>query len=243
MPMALGLSVLAGVGADSLIRDRDSRRTMVWMLAGFAGLGVWLLGAWFTGHSSANSSLAAARDRAFLWPALDVGLGIIVVGALLLTSRAATPDRSGTKSDDDSAMNSLEDSPDQHRRRIGAVAVLFVVQTVTLAVVGSSLWQSSSVFLPTNQAVSALRQSVGNRLVGLGPGGCSFGSQVLSLPQETNIAYGIHEVGVYDPIIPQSYYAAWRTATGQPGGIPALASFCPRSRRRQSLGNSVSAMC
>jgi hypothetical protein len=98
---------------------------------------------------------------------------------------------------------------------------------VTLAVVGSSLWQSSSIFLPTNQAVSALRQSVGNHLVGLGPGGCSFGTPVLGLPQETNIAYGIHEVGVYDPIIPQSYYTGWQTATGQPGGIPALASFCP----------------
>jgi hypothetical protein len=49
----------------------------------------------------------------------------------------------------------------------------------------------------------------------------------LGVPPESNIFYGIHEINVYDPIIPRSYFRSWLAATGNDGGTPLLATFCP----------------
>jgi hypothetical protein len=49
----------------------------------------------------------------------------------------------------------------------------------------------------------------------------------LGLPQETNVAYAVHEVGIYDPIIPRLYFTSWQVDTGVSGGVPAFAAFCP----------------
>jgi hypothetical protein len=108
-----------------------------------------------------------------------------------------------------------------------AAVLLVIVQAATYAVTGSSLWQSSSSFLPTTPGVKALQKTVGSDLVGFGTSGCSLGIPKLGLAQETNLMYSVHEGGIYDPIIPTSYFAAWQTATGRSGGIPAFASFCP----------------
>ena len=235
MPMALGLSVLAGIGANMLVRGREARRTLLWMLAGFGGLGLWLLYSWFSGRGSSLPVLDAASDGVYLWPAIDVFTGLIVVG-VLLTQYGAQPNATLLAHPDEQLE--LEDRADppiyrsKRGPRVAAVAVLLGVQTVTFVVTGSSLWQSSSTFLPTNENVVELQRTVGVDLLGFGASGCSLGSPLLgspvvALPLETNVAYSVHEAGVYDPIIPPTYFSAWKSATGRAGGIPALASFCP----------------
>ncbi len=230
MPLALALSVLAGIGANILLQGRDSRRALLWMFAGFGGLGLWLLYSWFSGNVNSIPALNAARDRAYLWPAIDVVTGIIVVSALFIVHRLKRLPTSQTHPENEFEPEGRGDAASLRRERgwlVAAAAVLLGVQTVTLAVTGSSLWQSSSTFLPTNQSVVELQKAVGTDLLGFGAGGCSFGAALVALPLETNVAYSLHEVGVYDPIIPPSYFSAWQSATGQSGGVPPLASFCP----------------
>ncbi len=212
MPASLGLSVLAGYGADSLLRRRNKRATLLWCGAGFVGLSAWLGYAWTARLVHLPPNLNAAQNRAFLWPAIDLAVGIVVVGILLVIGRRSF----GTRL-----------TRWRRWRWAAAVFVLFGVQTGTLLTVGSSYWESSSTFLPTNNAVAQLQSTVGTGVVGLGATGCALGTPLLGLPQETNVAYGVHLIGIYDPIIPKSYFSAWQAATGESGGNPALASFCP----------------
>ncbi len=279
MPLALVLSVLAGVGADVILRRSRPRHALVWLLAGFLALGIWIGYAWLTGRGDVLPSMESARDRAFLWPVVDVCAGLAIVGVLLLVLGrrrrgavgdavgdavvgAALPRSAAAKVSDRRAPGDLAPRPDgavpetrtavgtglavldgapvathpedgSSARRppswvwIGAVVLLFVIQTVTLAATGSSLWQSSSEFLPSSTDITTLQDTVGSATVGFGVGGCLYGFAVLGLPSETNVAYSVHQASVYDPIIPRSYFTAWRAATGVSGGVPRFAAFCP----------------
>ena len=80
--------------------------------------------------------------------------------------------------------------------------------------------------LPKTAVVSSLQREVGPALVGLDGTDCFFGPTLGFLP-ELNAAYSVHELAIYDPIIPSGYFSAWTGLTGQPGGIPRLALFCP----------------
>ena len=79
---------------------------------------------------------------------------------------------------------------------------------------------------PRPQWSAALQREVGPALVGLDGTDCFFGPTLGFLP-ELNAAYSVHELAIYDPIIPSGYFSAWTGLTGQPGGIPRLALFCP----------------
>ncbi len=230
MPGAIGLAVLAGVGADTLIRQPQPRRAVRWLAIGFGVLAVWLVYAWFSRPALPTVVLAAAQDRAFLWPVICVAVGLIVAGALLLADggwgrwemRRPHPQDNHQPRPSPRTRAGL-----RHRQRVVAVVGLLGIQTAALVVTGSSLWQSSSTFLPTTPGATALQKAVGAGTIGLGPSGCSFGIPALGLPQETNVAYAVHEVGIYDPIIPRLYFTSWQAATGASGGVPAFAAFCP----------------
>jgi hypothetical protein len=61
--------------------------------------------------------------------------------------------------------------------------------------------------------------------VGFGTSSCLSGD--LGLLPDVNAVYGVHELSVYDPIIPRAYYESWTAATGQAAGIPSFNLFCP----------------
>ncbi len=42
-----------------------------------------------------------------------------------------------------------------------------------------------------------------------------------------NDVYGVHELDVYDPIIPKDYFSAWPADTGSSPGLPFYNLFCP----------------
>ena len=226
MPLALVLSVLAGVGADVILRRSRPRHALLWLLAGFLALGIWIGYAWITGRGDVSPSMESARDRAFLWPVVDVCAGLAIVGVLLLVlgrrrrgavggavggavddavGGAALPRSTAAKVSDRRAPGDLAPRPDgavpetrtavgtglavldgapvathpedgSSARRppswvwIGAVVLLFVIQTVTLVATGSSLWQSSSEFLPSSTDITTLQDTVGSATVGFGVG-------------------------------------------------------------------------
>ncbi|MHB1725175.1 MAG: YfhO family protein [Acidimicrobiales bacterium] len=228
IPMALSLAVLAGMGADVFVRDRD-RVSLLCLGGGFAALGLWLVTAWF-GRQQLPPSQARALAHAFVWPVIDVGVGLLVTFVLFSLERwgrlPAHRQRSTATGPEQPLVANKRGSKD-HWRTAGILA-LFGVQTATLVAVGATLWQSSPSFLPTSPGITALRSVVGTGRVGVGLGGCVFGGQVVGMPQELNVAYGIHMAGIYDPMIPKRYFTAWQADTGQSGGVPLFASFCPQ---------------
>jgi hypothetical protein len=109
--------------------------------------------------------------------------------------------------------------------------VLLVTETVFLVASGAPLWTSSAHPLAPSPAVVKLHRVVGSSLVGLGKATCvssiAYGTSALGIIPETNVAFGVHELALYDPVAPENYYSAWQADTGQPGGVPFFALFCP----------------
>ena len=60
---------------------------------------------------------------------------------------------------------------------------------------------------PTS-AVVALKGAVGSSVVGLGGSLCFF-PPGLGIPENAQLAYGVQELAVYDPMIPSAYYSSW----------------------------------
>jgi hypothetical protein len=232
VPMAMSLAILAGLGAQILLRSAHQKAPLWWTLLGTAVLSLLLIYEWFGDTFPPPNEVP--RNRAFIWPIIDLVVAAGVVASLIwLETRVRRAGRtSGTveRKVDATSGRTAPGSEAAERLRKAGVAALVVVQTVTLVVVGSSLFESSTVSLPSNASVALLQKETRGSEVGVGEGGCYFGQTTYGLPVETNAAYGIREVGVYDPIIPNRYFTSWQSITGESGGSPALASFCPTIR-------------
>jgi hypothetical protein len=101
---------------------------------------------------------------------------------------------------------------------------LLAFQTLFLVVAGAPLVSSSPQGLTTTPAEALLQRTVGTSTVGFGgPGFCAN----LGIVPELNDSYGVHELDIYDPIMPSSYYRAWKATTGEAGGFPEFNEFCP----------------
>ena len=161
-----------------------------------------------------------------MWPAAETVLGLLVFGALVLgRHRGNRPagDRAPGR------VRRLLDDPS----RAGAV-VLLVSSTVFLVAVGGSWWESTTTYLAPNPAVTTLQKAVGTSIVGFGISSCLF-PPTLGIQANVNIAYGVHELDVYDPLTPQELYTSWTDASGHyplpigSDGIPAAETtmFCP----------------
>jgi hypothetical protein len=107
--------------------------------------------------------------------------------------------------------------------------LLFAFQTSFLWIVGGSQWGSSARPFHSTAAEHQLKRAVGSSLVGLGATACER-PPTLGIPANANIAYGIHELAVYDPMLPRTYYEAWSAATDEPAGYPGTSRYCPAVR-------------
>ncbi len=112
------------------------------------------------------------------------------------------------------------------RFRWTASVVLLVCQTAFLVAAGSFVWSSSATCLTPNPAEMTLQRTVGSALVGLGTGSCIFPPGLGILPN-VNIMLGVHQVAVYDPLLPKAYFASWQRYTGESGGFEDISTFCP----------------
>ena len=107
-----------------------------------------------------------------------------------------------------------------------AGASLLVCETAFLVTAGAPLWTSSSTPFASTPAVTALKTTVGSSLVGLG-GSLCFLPPGLGIPENAQVAYGVQELALYDPMIPSAYYSSWRSVSSTSPGIPNDSVYCP----------------
>lgn len=211
---AFAVAMLAGVGADTVLHSWRDLRTRRWVGGGFAVAAVVLALVWTLGRGHLPPADAAVRAGSFVWPGVQTAVGLGVTGALVAAGRRRRhPQRPA------------------RRRRLalgtGAVAVLLACETAFLVTAGAPLWSSSPSFLTPTPAEVALKQAVGNALVGFGTRSCSVPGD-FGIVQDVNVAYGVQEFDVYDPVAPRALFRSWQAATGQPGGLGnPISVFCP----------------
>lgn len=224
MVCAFLVAVLAGVGLDWLLRVASRRRAGRWLVdaAGAAGVAVALVWAFGRGHLA--PAAAHAQASSFVWPAVAVVV-LLVAGVVL--SAAGRADRVGR----DERGNRGGALPVARQRfdlpRAVAAALLVGCETAFLVATGAPSLSASATYRPMTPALRTLLADVGSATVGFdGAGVCVFGPD-LGVRPEVNVLYDLHELAVYDPIIPRAYFSTWKSTTGQVAGFPALATFCP----------------
>jgi len=218
IPMVFALAVLAGLGTEVLVRSHADAAVRRWCGAVFGVAAVVLVALWAFGRGRLPSMEASIRAKSFIWPAVATALGLAVTAWLVLEAR-----RRGNRT-----------AAAHGRNRFGAGAVaagLFVaVETAFLVSAGAPLWASSPTYVTPTRAEATLARAVGSGVVGFGANTC-FGDQLGIVP-DYNVALGIKEFAVYEPLIPQTYGESWRNFTGELAapvqfpGVP-FAVFCP----------------
>ncbi len=210
LPVAFGVAVLAGVGMDALLRAKDQRAVRRWLGGGFGVSALLLVGLWLFTRGHLGSGDTGIRARSFIWPAATSVVGLMVVGFLAVLDRRR---RNGDRG---------------RPTGVGRCAALTLLacETAFLLSAGIPLWTSTSTPFATTPAIQALKSSVGSSVVGLG-GSLCFLPPGLGLPENAQIAYGVQELALYDPMIPSSYYSSWGAVSHQSAGIPDDSVYCP----------------
>jgi hypothetical protein len=216
MPMAFAVAVLAGMGVDVVVRSHHDRVVRAWMAGAFGVAAVVLLALWVFGRGHLPPVEATIRAKSFLWPVIAIAVGLAVTAMLVQVQR-----RRGS------------DPRTAGRLTVGrcAGAVFLVVETVFLVTAGTSLWSSSPTYLSPTPGETALARAAGGSLVGFGLNTCFSPSQLGIVP-DVNVALGVKEFGVYEPLIPRDYGLSWKGATGlsaAPSEYPGVpfSVFCP----------------
>jgi hypothetical protein len=215
--MTFALAVLAGMGADVVVRSYRSGLVRRWTGAGFGAAALVLLAVWTFGRGRLPPVEASIRARSFVWPVAATALGLAVAGGLWWwCARRSAASSSGVD------------------RWFGAGriagALLLVCETAFLVTAGTSLWSSSPRYLTPTRAETELASAVGSSMVGFGANTC-FGDQLGIVP-DYNVALGVKELAAYEPLLPRRYGSSWRQATGQsaaPVRLPIVpfSVFCP----------------
>ncbi len=228
LPLAFAAAGLAGVGVDVLCRHPDRRLVARSLTGALVVLGAGVLAVRVADALHRWRPGQPIQPTAFTWPVVSLVAGVVAAALLWWEvrrsgsgpARTRPPGASPTLAE--RARTALGRSPG-----VAAALVLVASGTASLLAVGAPELSSGPSFVPSTPAVRSLARVVGTSTVGFGPGGCAFGAATVGVPAEANVLYGIHEVALYDPIVPEAYFTAWREATGQAGGVPAFASFCP----------------
>ncbi len=210
--VSFAVAVLAGVGVDIVVKSGRDWAVRTWVGAGF-GVSILVLAAlWVVGRGTLTPPAAHQRADSFIWPAVQVVVGLAVCGLL-----------------------SVRLGRGQDRTRWWAGALLIACETAFLAGVGASLWSSSPTFVAPTVAEVSLAKAVGASVVGFGARSCEAPPTIGILP-EANILVGVRELSAYDPITPQAYFPALHAKPTIP-----VSAFCPVVRsaviaRRYGVG-------
>ncbi len=194
MPMAFAVAVLAGVGMDVLVGSHSKSTLWFWLGTSFAVAGLLLVALWTLGRGHLPPSDASVRAQSFLWPAIQTALGLVVVGVLIIVQRHTHGQRAPAG---------------WLGRDVGrwAGALLLLCETAFLVAAGAPLLSSSSQFLAPSPGVVALQRAVGSSIVGFGlPNNAAYGFPNLGVLPDVNGVFAVHELDVYDAMIPEAYF-------------------------------------
>jgi hypothetical protein len=211
IPLGFGLSVLAGIGLDALIRDHAVPRVRHVAGGGFVAVAVLLVVVWVSGRGHLPPAEMRIRDASFWWPVISVAVGLAVVGGLGLAVKRGM------------ASNG--------RVAYAAAGTLLACETAFLVAAGAPLISSSPVVLTPTPVVATLQKAIGSSLVGLGTESCVastyFGGPGQGILPQANVLFQVHELAMYDPLAPSAYYSVWHMLTGSDGGSSYFYQFCP----------------
>ena len=85
-PLAFGLAVLAGIGTDALVRSQGGAVIRRWAAGVFGAVGVVVLAIWLFGRGHLSPSEARIRSDSFIWPVIEIAVGLLVVAILVRAS-------------------------------------------------------------------------------------------------------------------------------------------------------------
>ena len=229
LTMGFPIAVLAGAGVDALIRS-NRVRVWRWTFVAFGGAGIVLLGVIALSVGDLPKLEERIRLRSFVWPVIEVMVGLLVTGSMILIARHST--------------NRHDPSPQAgggFGRRTGsnarwAALALLTCQSAFLVTAGAPLFQSSSVFFPSSRATTKLQRSVGAALVGFGQP--TILCNGLGIAPNINDMYAVHELAVYDPMLPKAMFSSVPSGSPRPSqvlkhshgrfiGFPAQNIYCP----------------
>jgi Bacterial membrane protein YfhO len=213
LPLVFALAVLSGIGMDALVRHPLRSETRRWLGAAFGVVLLLVAGVWLFARGNLPSVDARTRRASFVWAAVEIGVGLIVVAALEWTARS---------------RDSSDLSMFPRRASLGRwiAAPLLVCEAAFLVTAGGSVWTASDTPFPTTPSIVAFKHDVGSAIVGYGAPLCFF-PPGLGIPVDAQVAYGVQEFAAYDSALPSAYFSSWKALTGQTGGIKAISAFCP----------------
>jgi hypothetical protein len=219
MPMALAIAVLAGYGINSVVGAARAGDAARWLGVGFLVATLALLALWIFGRGNLPPVAASIRSHSFIWPVVETVVGLVVAGFLLWVDRRRRRSLAGPSDPIGAGTTSSV-----ILRRSGTIAGLglLAVQTAFLVSAGAQMMESNPHTFPQTPATRSFAAAVGPAVVADGSPGCRLG-----IGPNDNDVYGVHEFGIYDPIVPKTYFSAWTADTGTPSGFPGLYIFCP----------------
>ena len=212
--LAFALAVLAGVGADVVVRSYHERSVHRWVRNAVVGLAFILVVLWLVGRGNLTPVDAAIRARSFLWPSVETAVGLAVVGALAFFHRrgrvhARAPGAS-TRRHRNVAGPGIARRGNRRPGGRGGIAVV-VERHLSDTHTGRGCSGTCRRFC---------RRRCRGPLVHRPP--------QVAIPQDVNVAFAVHEFDVYDPMTPKALFDSWEHVTGQPaGGGSPISVFCP----------------
>ena len=218
MPMALIIAVLAGYGIDRVVRAAKDRDVARWLGIGFGSAAAGLAVLWLFGRGHLPPDEASIRAHSFIWPTVEAAAGLAAAGFLLWVARERARLQ---RSADHRHLGTSMQWTLRWSRAVVALGLL-AVQTAFLVSAGALMVESSSQGFPQTPATRELAAEVGAARVGFGSRTCQLGIQ----PNDNGV-YGVHELAVYDPILPKKYFTSWFNITGEYPGSQTLNTFCP----------------
>lgn len=219
MPMALALAVLAGYGIDLVVRAVSTRDAGRRLGTAFGIAAVGLAALWIFGRGHLVPDQATIRAHSFIWPVVETAVGLGAAGFLFWVGRQRQ--RAHRIGAGRGAPGGARPWIRRWSRTIAGLALL-AVQTAFLVSAGATMLPSSSTSFPQTPATDAFVRTVGSATVAFGNRTC-----LLGIAPNDNGVYGVHELGIYDPIIPEKYFTSWPSDAGTWSGNPELNLFCP----------------
>jgi hypothetical protein len=230
--MELGIALLAGLGLETVLRRGREAAVRRSFFVSSSAVAVTLAILWTrvgaarlpATTSTAKGAVSVAtleslRRSSLIWPTATIGLLLIsvVVGWLLRHSAR---------------------QPRARALHVGAV-LLLALQGAFLLFAGVGINSYARVAYQVTPAVATIQNIVGTNLLGLDSGNSNCDARAprsgsfcgvrlwrdVGLYPEMNIVYGIDELALHDPTIPQSYFDGWPVADADPS--ESLNLFAP----------------